>query len=461
MKPLILTLALLWAAQAVATPNPLYFSFAGSGSQSGADPADTQTLGWVNTGGNVPAGTTLILIGTCPSGVGITANNCALDLTNGSGFNPSNSLSVYIYPGISGTTIDGTGGGFVSCTANGSQLANQTAVWAVQCGDSVANLTIKNLIFTNIYVHSLLSDTNQLSDITGGIYDPSCLGNNLFQNLTMINVGNGIECLGAGYYHLSNCNFQLYNHGFYSGSVNGGSCLCEHCFFGVTSNWDDTADTYHHDKIIWFGAGVMNSMLVYTNTFDGDDGIHGNCEFFNDGGRASAAAITRGNLFKVHVGNHLANGCFTGGGQIVNNTWIDNNGNNIAISVGGAGAYVENNLGNGFLSYLIITGPLSSSAIGWNIWGNPPNPNSQLWIVNGTPYIGAQYAAYAAAANEVDGQYLAISTNLVNTITGALLPGSAAIGAGNSSWATYVGAFPFASSGGNPWLNFSAIFTTP
>jgi hypothetical protein len=387
MKPMNLRLIIAFcfaAGFAHAIPNPLYFSEGGAGTMDGSSPMNAQTIGWVNAG-NVPANWTVSIVGVV-SEINVQANGETVLIPGGSGISSPNSAGIYIYGGVSGLTIDGTGGGFIANTANGSLLANQTAIWAIQCGAAVTGLSVKNLAITNIYVHTLLSDNQPGPDSSGGIYANLLYGSNFFGNILVSNAATGILANGPGMVVCSNCTFQSCNHGLFPGSTTTGSVLIENCFFGACSNWDTTANVFHNDAIIWFGSGTLNSFIMTGCTFNGDMGVHNTAYFFNDGGNAMTNLFAN-NLFIVNPGNTLNNGCFTGGGVIVNNTFL-NQGTplNSAISISGAYAQVENNLHVGFNTFVNLVGPVTNSAIDHNLYANWASGGNSPWNANSVSY---------------------------------------------------------------------------
>jgi hypothetical protein len=411
------------------TPNPLYFSENGAGAMTGADPADAQTITWQNTTGNIPNNWTVSVVGQITE-MNVQANGETLLIPAGSGISSANSDGIAVYSGVTGLTIDGTGGGYIANSANGSALANQSAIWGIYCIGGVSGLTVKNLAITNIYVHTSLTDNTLGTDVSGGIYANAMSGVNRFSGILFSNCQDGILCDGTGSWTISNCTNQWCNHGVFQGSTAGSSVLFTNDLFGTCSNWDTTANTYHADGIIWYGAGNMASLITEACMFNGDMGVHNTAYFFDDGGAATIHTFAN-NTFIVHAGNTLNNGCMTGGGLLANNTFIDNGPAQTCLTIGG-GSIGMNNLFVGFgtfVDYVTAISGLFSN----NIYANPQPWGNFPWNVNGTTY--SVFATYTNASGDGGSQYFSgiNATTLVNTNTGVLPIGSAAAGMGNTN----------------------------
>jgi len=425
------------------TPNPLYISNNGSGNDSGADASDCASINaFVNTPGNwgsgvgqIPNGTHLIGVGQVGGGIGIYGNNITMSFTPGSGWssvvaNPS----LYLYSGISGFFLDGTGSSGLVVTGNGSTLANQLAINGILMSGA-NNVTVSNLLISGIYKHTLATDSSISADSSFGIYGNGSGGNNLVIGCTFSNVPTAIFIDGAAnFLRITNCTFQNCNHDIFAGSTTTSSMDIDGCFFGSASNWDTgLTDTYHNDSIIWYGVGTLTHFYLWGNTFNGDMGVDNTAYFFGDGGVATIS-VAANNLFIVHSGNYLNNGSMVYGGVIFNNTFINNGPAQVSLNTGG-GSWIMNNLFIGGGTFINYAAGLSGIIRSNNVYVNPATWGNYPWDINGTTYTVSQFAAYTNAAGEGGSQYFeSVNVNtVVNTTTGALPPGSPAIGAGNTN----------------------------
>jgi hypothetical protein len=464
---------------ALGTPNPLYFSANGSGSQSGADVSDCQTrtfvanpTNWGSGTGQIPNGNTLSLVGVCGA-INVYGNNITILVPGGSGFSEPYQSSILIANGTSGITIDGTGGGFIACTANGSGLANQAATQAIQVDGTTAGITIKNIAITNIYVHTLASDSAISSDECCGFYCNELTGNCLFSGIVFSNVGTALLTQGDCTETISNCTFQCCNHGVYPSGTAGASWTVEKCLFGTCSNWNTGAsDTYHNDGIIWGGATsstALTSIVVNGNTFNGVQGADNTAYIFFYQGSAVTATMMN-NLFIVNPGDTLNNGCFNAGAltAILNNTFINNGPPQSCITQGNNLALM-NNLFVGFGTFLSLPFALSGSAISNNMYVNPQSWGNSPWMLNGTGY--STFASWTNTSGDGGSRYFSgVNANtVVNTNTGALVLGSPAIGAGNTN-VYALGVTAWAAAGlvdigeyvwSIPGLDYGLTFTNP
>jgi hypothetical protein len=430
MKPFLLALAafMLWQDAARATTY-FHFSQNGAGAMDGTT-NNPQSLAWVNAYYHVGPGTNLWLDGTINSAVGIISNYVTLNL-GGNGIATPNAQCVFIYPNVVSPTIDGTGGGYLACTANGTLLTNQTPVWAINCGGTVTGLTVKNLIINNIYVNVAPSDPNNFSDTTGGIYDVQDQGNSFFLNIRMTNVGTAIAIVPSGTATVSNFNIYNQNHGIELNTtgLTGGNLFVENSFFGDTANWDASGGQYHHDSgFIWFGSGTMNSVTWSNVMFIGNNGTYGNAAIYNQSGVATNG-VTWINLVAINKAGTLADGLFNlGGGSLVGSTLSDNTGSlPLLLNIGGGGLVMLDNIFNGGKQYVDITSAVTSGNVGANLYAN--TVGGTPWQVNGTGYTPSQFSTYQSVSGGTTSRNYP-STAVINTATGTLLAGSPAIHAG-------------------------------
>jgi hypothetical protein len=451
MKTILLLF--LFTLSAWGTPNPLYFSQNGSGSMSGADASDCEPLSFVNNWSGIPDGTTLILVGLC-SYTSIQGNNITLLIPGGSGISQGAYHGIGIQNGLHGITIDGTGGGFIACTANGSTLANHTAYHGIVCPGSVYGLVVKNIAITNIYVHTLPTDIAIPPDECCGIYANQLSGSNFFGGILFSNVGTAILTQGNCTETISNCTFQCCNHAIYPSDTPGATTVViENNFFGSCSNWDTTANTYHNDGIIWgTSSGTVASISLTGNIFNGDMGANNTAYVFFFANPALYNLFAN-NLFIVHPGNMLNDGCIVANGAngfIVNNTFIGNGmANSGAITSTGNGVTIENNLWTGFTTFLNLSGPVgANNVISHNLYANWTSGGNSPWTANGTVYNS--FPAWKPIVPEMSSMY---TTGQVANSDGTVPTNSPAIGAGtnlSSLFQTDIAGAPRTNSG--PWV---------
>jgi hypothetical protein len=477
----LLTSAFSLLPSALSLPNPCYFADNNLGAGTGADAADAIGLASIE-GGDVGNNTTLIAAGIITGQLYISASGLTVEIPAGTGFSSpagwgsgSPWPAIYIAASVNGLTVDGqaprgqngNGGGFIRCTANGTALANQTAVYAIYAQDGAGGISVKNLALTNSYVDSAITDSTEFSDSAGAFYGGSLGGSNFFGNLYLSNNCTAIQAGGASCTCVySNCTFVNYNHGLFPSSD---TTLIEDCFFGSSANWDQEDDNYHHDGIIWSGGDPSTSFIISACTFDGNMGNYNTAYFYNDEGYASVYTCEN-SLFIVQ--NHLGDGAYVGGGNLFNDTFVSLDGNDqeTAFTAGGYNN-VQNCIFDGFGNFLLYEGSVFGSHASNNIYANQLGGVS--FNITGTNYTS--FVSYTNATHDGQSQYIASTSTLVNTATGAVSSGSPAIGAGNTFvYSAYgitndlagnarspnvmdIGAF----AAFIPGLNYNVIFTTP
>lgn len=183
-------------------------------------------------------------------------------------------------------TLNGESVGSIQATANGSGLANQQSgngISATGCN----NCVIENLTIQNIYQHTSSSDTSGNAQSTGGI------AFNGASNITI--AGNTIDNTATGVYDdpsNGDSNIQITGNNIYD--IDWGVAIAEQAnitsvgsiyvygnHFHDWSNWDTTADEFHHNGIYCFTGSSVTSLpdytgfYVYDNQFDGAVGADG------------------------------------------------------------------------------------------------------------------------------------------------------------------------------------------
>jgi hypothetical protein len=414
---------------------------------SGADSSDCQQVSWVNTQGNwgsgagqIPTGTTLILIGDCAA-MNIFANNTTLSLAQG-GFTTTDYTPINIYTGVYGLVINGyntngasTAFGYIQCSANGSALANQAKAQGVSLGSSCGNITIENLRIQNLYVHTSLSDDQPGPDQEYGIVCPSAGGSNWISGIYFSNMGDGVSLIGNNFTTVVNCQFYNVNHPIYPSTTPGATTnWVINCAWGSSSNWDTTDNAFHNSAIFLdCASGQIAEFRVIGGWFAGDLGYN-NSAWIEWQGNPPLYGLMALNFFWVPPGEYLNNGCITMNGQgmsFLNNTLVGG-GTCPGLVTTGNGIIMGNNIFINCGQSVNFEGAFSGNTIFNNFFGNPTSfDGADPWEIDGTQYTSL--ASFDSAAGATGEQYAASTLTLVNTNTGVLPAGSAAIGAGNTA----------------------------
>ena len=262
---------------------------------------------WGTAPNQIGPGTTVLICGTLTTGLtfhgsGVAGHPITLKFASGA------VMSSPVWPWISGAinssshsylVIDGGTNGVIKNTANGIGLANQSVTTAIQLGPNsgnTSNVEIKNLTCANMFIMTAGSawpsglNNNHLNCI----YDGGSGGNISIHNNVMHDAAWMINFQGnAGSSGISIYANEIYNfdHGFALGLDNcSPSCSATNVAFHDNhvhdpGNWDDPADSNHHDGIhIYDNAGnnpmTINGVAVYNNLFDGNWGAHFTAEIY-------------------------------------------------------------------------------------------------------------------------------------------------------------------------------------
>jgi len=282
----------------VAAAKDIYVAQNTTGSGSGADASDCRSVSWFNTGGNwgsgssqISPGDTVHLVGTITTALtvqssGTSGNPITILFSSGAIMTAPYwpSTAAINLQGYSYLVVDGGPNGTINCTANGTGLANQVAAGAVNATGN--NVTIQNLIITNIFVRKEWATDSITS---GGIgFQNSGLSNIIIRNNTI----SWCFCpIWIGWYGSGNANIQIYsntcyyaNWGIATGDQESGSSLnglyIHHNRISGLSYWDDPSDNNHHNGIFcWVvqGNSTLNNLQVYDNIIGPDLGSGANC----------------------------------------------------------------------------------------------------------------------------------------------------------------------------------------
>jgi hypothetical protein len=434
-----------------ATANTIYFAQSATGTGSGADASDCMAVSalngsWSSLG--VTTGTTVSFVGqiTIPleagGSDGSIANNVTMKFPSGAGIQiagsalPSDFAIIRIPPNATGLTIDGTGGGYLTLTGNGTGLATQIGAAGVLAEGSMTGLSVKNLRITGLYVHTGFTDGSPGADQCQGVYVGTSAGSNFVGGCYFQDVGTCIEANGVSTWVINSNMFQRYNHGIDPTGSSGAYNYISSNYFGSMTNWCTTADTFHNDGILWGGSGSPAVFAVTNNTFAGP--IAGPTDnatayIFSFANPAVYNPIIN-NLFINQPGDTLIGDgdILINGGNLycINNTFLGNGNTTTALSMSGNGNFVVmNNLFNNFQGTISVQGAFSGSTVfANNLYAN--NASTGAWGVNGT--IENSYSAWASASGETGGA-TASGSSVVNTSTAAVPAGSPAIGSGSTN----------------------------
>jgi uncharacterized repeat protein (TIGR02543 family) len=246
-------------------------------------------------------------------------------------------------------TVNGNGGangmteGVIEATSNGDSGAKCLSGSCTSHGDSngveandgAKNVTIEGLTISDMYV------TAPGVPNGGGatcIYEHGNVSNWTITGNTMHDMG---WCISLQYdsgvtSNLTISNNQIYNidHGIALGGPSAGATLTNVNIYGNNihdfSNWDTSADIWHHDGIhIWGynddGSDAISNVNIYDNKFGGSVGQNVTADIFieRNGGNTKNVSIYNNTL--IDTGNGADNdGLLTtgqdGGYKIYNNT---------------------------------------------------------------------------------------------------------------------------------------------
>jgi len=455
-------LAALTIACAAASAKDIYIAQAATGSADGASCASASAVTFFNNAANWGAGASQIGPGTTVHLCGTISSQMT---TRGSGvsgspiiilFEPNAKISLPACDSTNGClsianrnyiTVDGGTSGIIENTANGTGLPNSVDSIGVVV-TSCSNCVVQNLTIRNLYVHSSPSDTHNFN-ADGAIYSAAVTsGSNLvIQNNTMhdchwcvfFNYGQG-----GNISNISFINNNIYNtdHGIAMAGygLGGGSQVLTGLVisgnsFHDFSNWDTTANAYHHDGVHLFSNNNASASgsRIYNNSCYGNLGANVTSCFFIE--QASPGTLIFNNLmsnFTAPGGNFgLIGFGDNNGGGVYNNTMIGP-GNNafyclmIATPSSGSPANFENNvmsgcwMGTAYYNLSPIVGTLD-----YNAYGDAGSSTVGYKIQGGINYDLSGWRSFTGKESH---SLYAVSLNLSSN--GTPSSGSAVIGAG-------------------------------
>lgn len=347
--------------------------------------------------------------------------------------------------------------GVIQNTDNGSPslgFGHQVETTAIQAG-SGGNVEIRNLAFSNIYVHDGAgNDTfpnNPLPACFTSTGDTLSFHNNVVHDVNW--------CLNGG------TNFSIYNneiyhmdHGFGMGPNSDTPVVTTGVFayknyLHDTANWDTTSGAYHHDGFHLF-AYCSNGSSVCSGTYWQTIYLYNNIFGGNWGGSNTAYIFFEGNIHNAWIYNNYADAILgptnnallqlTGGTNMtaINNTMLGSGslsiGKGAMLGINGPNITSQNNiLANG--DELVGMGGFAQgttiqstiTALNHNVYMQPGS-NAFIWCgVGSSSGGGCTFTSSFASWVSLSGETSAISpsTTTINT-NGTLQSGSPAIGAG-------------------------------
>ena len=342
-------------------------------------------------------------------------------------------------------TVNGNNTGTIQATANGTGLANQQDNGiGVNSGSAASNDIVENLTISNLYVHTCTLPIGNCTDeggqnvygvrIIGGSND-TITGNTIHDTKWAILFGY-VSSTGVV---ISNNTIYNMDHGPTFGDA-GASDTGTGSIFGndISSmqNWDDNADTNHHDGIhTWANnTGSSYTLNVYGNYFHGDGGVH-----FNAWIGIEAASVNSNFYNNLVVSGRDCSGgvgligLFSGGGphgsgnSILNNT-INGNGTNdgcegIGVQEQSGGTIIENNVTQNVGTFIYIPTAGQVSTIDYNSWYTSTNG---FWCPS---HVDVNFATWKASCG-----YDASGLNSNPNLNGSYIPNvvSPVIGAGTN-----------------------------
>jgi hypothetical protein len=289
--------------------------------------------------------------------------------------------------------------GIIESTANGSQLANQTAnSHAFYDCSGCHDIEVRNLIIRNMYVHSLMSDaTSNIDGFDSAFACPNsaggCAGGVIsIHDSTLHDMGNAIQ---IEHFPGSAATINLYNLDSYHNNwavENSGygprTLIIHNNHWHDAANWDTTADAYHHNGLHSFMGTSSDSLgiYIYNNLSDGNWGtccttssflfietvIPDSTYVFNNvvlgaaGENTSPASAESGTTGSVSWYNNTLLGSGTSGLPSA-----------LLIAGTGTGFTFENNADQGYGEYLVFLPGYALGTVDYNVYGSQgPNGNA-------------------------------------------------------------------------------------
>jgi hypothetical protein len=429
----------------------IFIAQSATGADNGTSSANAHSASWFNIAANwgagagqINAGDTVHLIGTITSpltvqGSGSAGNAITLLFESGAKLSQaywSSSTGALNLGSRSYITVDGNNTGLIEATANGSGLANQQNTLGII--GSGSNLIVKNLTIQNLYQHTSPTDT------AVGTATAMHFENSSDITLDGVTVRNARAALNLFFWQavsnitVKNCDFGNVDAGINLASNAGAWTISNISIHNNKihdySNWDTPTNTYHHDGIHGWGAGVTYSNLqIYNNRFYGNIGNNITAHIFLQSSTYIGTKIFN-NVFQLSnapVGGdgHVAIG---GAGDylIANNSFESSTvGNWMALELGAGTITVKNNIFSKLRTF-IWKGSGASLAAG----GLDNNIYAQAYDSLSWRYDASLFSSLSswqsATGQDANSQYSSAALNLGSELT--LPSGSIAINAGTN-----------------------------
>lgn len=331
----------------------------GSGNGSTAGNADSITGSYFTSAGNWIPGQQFELVGTITTPINILANGT-----------PSSPIILQWYSGAQMSAPVWTGGGDLSCAIYGASFNNvvidgnnQGGIIATDSGDEldndgcsgiafngVSNVVIKNLTIANLFVrHANSANTsgggnaiafagnNGGGPMTGDIIS-NCLLHDAYSGITYVFNAQSTNFLVVQT-TVSNVNWSCYVSDAGTGAFNNGF-LGYSNYFSQWGNWDDPADTWHHDGYFPVAnSGIASNIVTHSDILGPGYGGHMTAAFYGNGNVYGTIQIydtlilendgTLPNDGGINLG--LGAGSYTCTGAIFNSTFIGTGATGVGI----------------------------------------------------------------------------------------------------------------------------------
>jgi hypothetical protein len=411
MRKLMMMGMFLLLAGTASRANDLYVAQNAAGSATGTDCANAHPASWFNSSSSwgtslsqIGSGDTVHLCGTIGTALTVLGNG-----SSGSPvtvlFETGAKLSEPACPSTGCLNLDnrswivvdggGPGGtnGIIESTSNGTGLASQRqSVRGVQM-DGATNITVKNLLIRNMYVHKVLP-----LDTAPSAPDPTAVhlfgSSNISIHDNSIHDANWAIFGGGGGNSVAVYNNDVFNvdHmvaiGVISNTSTGVDIYNNH--FHDPANWDTSATAcsgsscYHHDGVHLFqtAGGSIKNVSIYNNLFDGDWGIYNTAQIYTEG--VDFTMTVYNNVFLGTTNNrNLNNGamCLTVGPngtvKAYHNTVIGSSSQqNGLVKVEGASVDFRNNVVSGSSALIYLPSDVSfvQGGMDHNVWGGSGSP---------------------------------------------------------------------------------------
>jgi parallel beta-helix repeat protein len=406
MKKIVVLIFLALVSGGLAKANDIYLAQNPAGAANGSSCSAAMAISFFGSSANwgtgssqIGPGTTVHLCGTLTGsagstlltflGSGTSSSPITLHFETGAGL----TAPYWATTGAINTNgqhyliIDGGSNGYVTATANGTSLGHEQDTKGLSVGGCVGCI-VRNLTVSNMYVH-----TGSSSD------GPNTFGIYVYGGSNNTITGNTVHDTRWGLFYvypgsqsttnavISNNTFYHIDHGVVGGDGNGNGILSGFIISGNTfhdmTNWDDTADSFHHDYIhVWAAGGgsAISGVQIFNNYFYGDPGHNINTlvNIETQSGNTDTGVMIYNNVLTNSSTVHLpAYGYVSSGGtniSLYNNTIVGSSTStsmaNECFFLGGTGYKIMNNTCQNVGIFLVMPSGGSISSVDYNNWYN-------------------------------------------------------------------------------------------